>query len=123
MIYGSDLDPDPKYLLKPSMLCIKKNFQVQQRLLMFVLFFFSIVFVLKLLFCDEDGELAAEKAYGSVTAMKSMGRGSEPVGFCVMNQANFETVLRHILLVRHLRVNIQGETDDGIIVFVWQTRI
>jgi hypothetical protein len=39
--------------------------------------------------------------------MKSMGgRGSEPVPFCVMNQANFEAVLRHILLVRHLRVNI-----------------
>jgi hypothetical protein len=58
-------------------------------------------------FFEQDGELAAEKAFGSVTVMKSMGgRGSEPVPFCVMNQANFEAVLRHVLLVRHLRVNI-----------------
>jgi hypothetical protein len=62
------------------------------------------------LFFGQDGELAAEKAFGSVTAMKSMGgRGSEPVPFCVMNQANFEAVLRHILLVRHLRVSIPKE--------------
>jgi DNA mismatch repair ATPase MutS len=57
-------------------------------------------------FFDADGELAATKVYGSVTAMKSMGGGSESVNFCVMNQANFESVLRHIVLVRHLRVEI-----------------
>ena len=57
-------------------------------------------------FFEKDGELAAVKAFGSVTAMKSMGRGEVKVGFCVINQANFESVLRYLVLVRHLRVEI-----------------
>jgi len=54
---------------------------------------------------DKDGELAAKFIYGSVTALKTMGKKS-PVSFCVMNHANFESLLRHVLLVKHFRVEI-----------------
>eukprot|EP00092_Neocalanus_flemingeri_P017730 GFUD01019185.1.p1 GENE.GFUD01019185.1~~GFUD01019185.1.p1 ORF type:complete len:916 (+),score=230.63 GFUD01019185.1:47-2794(+) len=54
---------------------------------------------------DKDGELAAKFIYGSVTALKVMGKKT-PVSFCVMNHANFESLLRHVLLVKHFRVEI-----------------
>ena len=54
---------------------------------------------------EKDGEMAAHHVYGSVTATKTMGK-TEPVTFCVMNHANFETTLRYLLLVKHLRVEI-----------------
>ena len=54
---------------------------------------------------EKDGELAAQHVYGSVTATKTMGK-TEPVSFCVMNHVNFETTLRFLLLVKHLRVEI-----------------
>ena len=73
-------------------------------------------------FFEKDGELAAEKAFGSVTAMKSMGGGGGGggvVGFCVMNRANFESVLRHLILVRHLRVStFTGWITVNMITFV-----
>lgn len=54
---------------------------------------------------QKDGEMAAQHIYGSVTATKSMGKVN-PVSFCVLNHANFESILRHILLVKHYRVEI-----------------
>jgi len=54
---------------------------------------------------EQDGVLSAKLIYGSSTAMKTMGK-SNPVNFCVINQANFEAVLRHFLLVAHLRLEI-----------------
>ena len=56
-------------------------------------------------FFEKDGELAAKYAFGSVTATKTMGK-TNPVSFCVMNHANFESTLRFILLVKHFRVEI-----------------
>ena len=56
-------------------------------------------------FFEKDGEVAARHAFGSVTATKTMG-STNPVTFCVMNHANFESTLRHILLVKHCRVEI-----------------
>jgi len=53
----------------------------------------------------KDGELAAKFTYGSVTALKTMGKKT-PVSFCVMNRGNFEGLLRHILLVKHFKVEI-----------------
>jgi len=54
---------------------------------------------------EKDGVLGANYVYGSSTAMKTMGKSS-PVNFCVVNHANFESLLRHVLLVKHLRVEI-----------------
>jgi len=54
---------------------------------------------------NKDGEMAAKFIYGSVTALKTMGKKT-PVSFSVMNQANFESLLRHVLLVKHFRVEI-----------------
>eukprot|EP00090_Calanus_glacialis_P000024 TRINITY_DN10022_c0_g1_i1.p1 TRINITY_DN10022_c0_g1~~TRINITY_DN10022_c0_g1_i1.p1 ORF type:complete len:917 (-),score=322.44 TRINITY_DN10022_c0_g1_i1:110-2860(-) len=54
---------------------------------------------------DKDGEMAAKFTYGSVTALKTMGKKT-PVSFCVMNHANFESLLKHILLVKHFRIEI-----------------
>jgi len=56
-------------------------------------------------FFGKDGEMAAKFTFGSVTALKTMGKKT-PVNFCVMNQANFESLLKHILLVKHFRVEI-----------------
>ena len=52
-----------------------------------------------------DAEIAARFIYGATTALKTMGKKT-PVNFCVMKYANFESLLRHILLVRHFRVEI-----------------
>jgi len=52
-----------------------------------------------------DAELAAKFIYGSAKAVKTMGKKNQ-TNFCVMKYANFESLLRHILLVRHLRVEI-----------------
>ena len=52
-----------------------------------------------------DAELAAKFIYGSSKAVKTMGKKNQ-TNFCVMKYANFESLLRHILLVRHLRVEI-----------------
>ena len=49
--------------------------------------------------------MAAQQIYGSVTATKVMGKVN-PVNFCVLNYANFESILRFILLVKHYRVEI-----------------
>ena len=54
---------------------------------------------------DKDGEMAAKFTYGSVTVLKTMGKKT-PVSFCVMNHANFESLLKHILLVKHFRIEI-----------------
>ena len=56
-------------------------------------------------FFHADAELAAKFIYGSKTALKTMGKKT-PVNFCVMKYANFESCLRHIVLVRHFRVEI-----------------
>jgi len=56
-------------------------------------------------FFEKDGEMVAHHIYGSSTATKTMGR-QEPVVFCVMNHANFESTLRYLLLVKHLRIEI-----------------
>ena len=52
-----------------------------------------------------DAELVSKFIYGSTAAMKTMGKKS-PVSFCVMNYSNFESVLKHVLLVRAFRVEI-----------------
>ena len=56
-------------------------------------------------FFHADAELAAKFIYGSKTALKTMGKKT-PVNFCVMKYANFESCLRHIVLVRHFPVEI-----------------
>jgi len=56
-------------------------------------------------FFEKDGELAAKYIFGSVTAMKSMGK-KKPANFCVMNHANFESLLKYVLLVKHFKVEI-----------------
>ena len=63
-----------------------------------------------------DAEIAARFIYGATTALKTMGKKT-PVNFCVMKYANFESLLRHILLVRHFRVEIYkfipGKVGNG----------
>lgn len=54
---------------------------------------------------EKDGEMAADYIYGSVTATKTMGK-LDSTSFCVLNHANFEKILRFILLVKHLRLEI-----------------
>ena len=56
-------------------------------------------------FFHSDAGLAAKFIYGSASALKTMGKKTQ-VNFCVMKYANFESMLRHILLVRHFRVEI-----------------
>ena len=56
-------------------------------------------------FFHADADLAAQFTYGSSAALKSMGKKT-PVSFCVMNYSNFESLLRHLLLVRAFRVEI-----------------
>ena len=52
-----------------------------------------------------DAEIGARFIYGATTALRTMGKKT-PVNFCVMKYANFESFLRHILLVRYFRVEI-----------------
>ena len=54
---------------------------------------------------ETDAELAAKFIYGSTAALKTMGKKTS-VSFCVMNYSNFESMLRHLLLVRAFRVEI-----------------
>ena len=69
-------------------------------------------------FFEKDAEFAAKLTYGSSTVnivivfsfpilvcvkvTKTMGKSS-PLTYCSMNHANFESLLRHILLVKHYR--------------------
>jgi len=61
---------------------------------------------------EEDGQLAAKLIYGAVTAMKQMGK-NEPKNFAVINRSNFEVFLRHVLLVKHYRVEVYKFSAGG----------
>ena len=50
--------------------------------------------------------------YGAVTAMKQMGK-NEPKNFAVINRSNFEVFLRHVLLVKHYRVEVYKFSAGG----------
>jgi len=56
-------------------------------------------------FFEKDAEFAAKLTYGSSTVTKTMGKSS-PLTYCSMNHANFESLLRHVLLVKHYRVEV-----------------
>jgi len=56
-------------------------------------------------FFEKDAEFAAQFTYGSSMVTKTMGKTS-PITYCSINHANFESLLRHILLVKHYRVEV-----------------
>jgi DNA mismatch repair ATPase MutS len=54
---------------------------------------------------EKDAEFAAQLTYGSSTVTKTMGRSS-PLTYCSMNHANFDSLLRQVLLVKNYRVEV-----------------
>ena len=75
----------------------------------------------------QDGEMAAQLIYGSATATRNMGKRKPTrsvsdfssrcltiliLSFCGLNRSNFESLLRHVLLVRHYRVEVWQWVGD-----------